>query len=281
MATPAYRQDIRPGQHGRDVKGVKLALKHIKAQGSADMKTNRYAGTSFVHCVKSFQHNHKLKVTGVYNKETHNVLIKQKEAGKDAFSWWAAKLYRTASLRNPPSPPILELTAKQAAAKLLQHHSNGSYVANNSGDLYDLQRTAQGQPVWSQAGYWVYVDKRPLQALLILIEKYGFHIGTFAICSDHHYDGPHGHAGGNAVDISSINGIQVGTNSSTSRSNTLKVAKILRYEMPDSLRPWQQICDGYGYVHDSEISSCTVPGAYFYGYTTMSQHRNHIHLGYY
>jgi peptidoglycan hydrolase-like protein with peptidoglycan-binding domain len=270
-----FRQLIRPGQNGRDVKAVKIAYRRMGVQGAGAMQVNKRAGPAFVHTTKVFQRNHGLKVDGIYGKSTHNKLVAMRRDGKAAFSAWAAMLYRTAAIRQPKAPPVTDMTAMQAAKYLL---NSPKYHSDNYGDHLDLVRTSQGLPVWSHAGRWVHIDKRVLQALVFMIEK-GFSIGTFALCSDHHYDGPHGHSGGHSVDISTINGTSVA--SSQSRSHTLALAKLIRSGMPATLRPWQEICDGYGNIHDSEISSCTVPGSYFYGYVTMSQHRNHIHLGYY
>jgi hypothetical protein len=278
MATPKYRQDIKPGQSGSDVKAVKIAYKRMGINGSGSLSITKRAGPAFVKVTKTFQLHHGLKVDGVYGKATHNKLIQMKRNGKPAFTVWTAMLYRTAAIRGKSTSNATDLSAQQAAQKLLAYRANGKYHADNSGDLNDLERTAQGLPVWSQRGYWVHMDKRVLEAIVFLIER-GFTIGTFAFCSDHGDDGPHGHAGGHAVDISSINGISVA--SSSGRAVTLEVARLLHSGMPTSLKPWQLICDGYGYQHDPEISACTIPGAYYYGYTTMSEHRNHIHLGYF
>lgn len=276
-----FRQKIRPGQKGSDVFAVKLAYKRIKVQDSKKMKLNKKAGTQFVHVTKSFQHNHGLKVTGIYNEETHNKLRSLKKDGKPAFSTWAKILYNRAKIRTPKIVNPLDLDAQEAAKEILKYHSQGKYTADNSGDLYDIQKTAQGLPVWSPLGYWVHIDKRPLQALVFLLEK-GYRIGTFAICSDHHtIDGRHGHNGGHAIDISSINGVQVGSRTATSKANVLSVAKLLKNGMPHGLTPWQLICDGYGYIYDYEIHSLILPYPGFYNYSTLIAHRNHIHYGYF
>lgn len=268
-----FRQLIRPGQKGRDVVAVKDAMLRMGVKGSGALgKTNR-AGPQFVKCIKRVQLNHGIKVDGIYGKLTHKIIAPH-------FSAYDRWRYRTAKLRKPKEPTAIDMSAQTAARKLLEFHTQGKYRADNSGDLRDLERTAQGLPVWSQAGRWVHINKHPLEALVFLIEK-GFHIGTFAICSDHHYDGPHGHAGGLAVDISSINGVSVASHTEASKELTLKVAEIIRNEMPAELHAWQEICDGYGYVHYQPIANCTIPNPAFYGYSTMSEHRNHIHLGYY
>lgn len=80
-----------------------------------------------------------------------------------------------------------------AAKRLLQLQAQGKYHADNPGDLRDIQTTAAGNPVRSQSGAMVHIDARVMRVLIALIGN-GHTIGTFAICSDHHDDGPHGHA---------------------------------------------------------------------------------------
>ena len=99
------------------------------------------------------------------------------------------------------------------AKRLLELHGKGKYRADNPGDLVDIKATAEGAPVHSQHGGFVRIDERVMRVLVHLIEQ-GHTIGTSAICSDHHDDGPNGHAGGKAVDISSINGHAVASASS-------------------------------------------------------------------
>lgn len=276
-----FRQPIHPGESGRDVKAVKLAYKRIGAQGAGTMTSSKRAGPAFMHTTRAFQRNHGLPVKDVYNEATHNHLAKLTRDGKPAFSWWASKLYRTAKLRHhDKAPEATNMSAQAAAKQLVTYHNEGKFHDDSGRIMAQITATAQGKAVWSPAGRWVFIDKRLMEALVEIINK-GLHIGCFAMCSDHPYDGPHGHAGGMAVDISSVNGVAVSQNSNAARVNTLKLARLLHYGMPGELKPWQQICDGFGYIHDAEISACTIPGAAFYGYTTMSQHRNHVHLGYY
>ena len=99
-------------------------------------------------------------------------------------------LYRTAKKREPVHPPLPEQNAQELAKELIVYYHEGKYRADNPGDLRDLEATAAGKAVWSQAGRYVHVDRRPLATLVWLIRQ-GYKIGTFAICSDHHYDGPH------------------------------------------------------------------------------------------
>lgn len=266
-----FKQLIRPGQRGRDVRAVKRTMLRMGVSSSGALGKTNKAGPAFVKCIKTVQKHHGLRVDGIYGKDTHKIIAPHFRA-YDRF------LYRTAKRRGTHTVNVTSLSAQAAAKKLLQYHADGKYRADNGMDLLDLQRTAQGNPVWSQAGYWVHIDKRVLEALVFLIEK-GYKIGTFAICSAHHYDGPHGHSGGHAVDISSINGISVASGSAG--HITLEVAKLIHSGMPAGLHPWQEICDGFAYQHDPSIAACTIPSSGYYGYTTMSEHRNHIHLGYY
>lgn len=264
-----YRQPIRPGQTGTDVLAVKRALRKLRIAGSGGLVLSRNAGVSFVACIKTLQRQQHLAADGVYGPATHKIVA-------PLFDAYGTMLYRTAAIRQPPPPPI-PATAVTAAKTLLAMHADGRYRADNPGDLADIQATAAGRAVWSQAGCWIHINPAPLRALIFLIEDKGFRLGTFAICSDHHNDGLHGHAGGLAVDISSIDGISVAA--TDGRAKTLAVATAL-HQAPTSYRPRQLICGGYANRPDPQIAALTIPSAGFYGAATMRDHENHIHAGY-
>lgn len=274
MAITKFRQLIKPGQNGSDVTAVKHTLLNMHIEGSGALGRTSHAGPQFVKCIKHVQRHHGIKEDGIYGKDTHKIIAPH-------FTDKDVELYKKARIRKPAIPAVTSLNAQKAAQFLLTEHKKGNYHTDNSGDLSDIERTAAGKPVWSPLGYWAYIDKRPLEALLWLITKQKLVIGTFAICSDHHtIDGRHGHNGGHAVDIDSINGTPIVVYSNTSRMNTLKVAKLLRSGMPAGLKPWQLICDGYGRVYNADIASQILPYRNFYTYSTLAAHRNHIHFGY-
>lgn len=272
MATP-YRQLILIGDVGSDVKAVKRAMIKMSAHGAGTLIVNNKAGSAFRTVLNTILRNHGEKADGRYGKVAHSIIAPH-------FDLYGTALYKKAAIRDrtQPPPPLGHATARQAAQRLLVHAVHHRYHADNAGDLRDLQRTANGDPVWSALGKWVYIDHRPLELLLWLIEKDGFTIGTFAICSDHHNDGPHGHAGGLAVDISSINGHGIG--GAGMHDLTLKVAHAIRFSAPTILRPRQLICDGASYTHFADIAACCLPYANFYDGATLSGHRNHIHGGF-
>ena len=97
-----------------------------------------------------------------------------------------------------------------AAQQLLVAHNLGKWRDDNGAGLAQIQATANGQRVSSKNSSVgsCFLDQRIIQIVLWLIGQ-GYTIGTYAWCSDHHDDGPNGHAGGKAVDISSINGIAI------------------------------------------------------------------------
>lgn len=267
----AYRQPIRPGDVGRDVTAVKRTLVRMGIKGAGGMAMTDRAGPAFVACLKICQRQHGLAARGTYDMLLHSVVAPH-------FKAYENLLYRTAKNRSPPVPPLPDGTAQVEAKKLIALHGQGKYHADNPADMGDLVHTANGQPVWSQGGYWVHIDPRPLRLLVWLIESKGYKIGTYAICSDHHDDGRSGHAGGLAVDISSINGISVAA--PTAHDVTLKVAQLLHSREEGGLVPRQLICGGYGNMSSSDIAACTIPSPSFYGSVTMGEHRNHIHCGF-
>lgn len=265
----AFRQLILPGDSGSDVLAVKHTLKRMKVPGSAEVKAGRVAGPPFVAALRAAQKGGGIGVDGKYGEESHRLISPH-------FSTEDARLYETAEIRSHQAGPAPSAAAKNAAKRLLKLQAEGKYHADNPGDLGDIQATAEGRPVHSQAGGFVNIDERVMHVLLFLIEK-GHTIGTFAICSDHHNDGPHGHAGGMAVDISTIDGHAV--SQSSARPQVLKVDRELR--RAGALTPRQLISGGVGNARDAEISALSIPAAdTFYGSEVMADHCNHIHVGY-
>lgn len=265
-----FRQLIRPGQSGSDVTAVKRALHKMHVHGYESLSGDNHAGSAFVTVLKNVQHAHGLVADGIYGATTHSWVAPN-------FDAYGVMLYKSAKIRPLPLPPFPGGTAQSNARLLLKYHAEGKYIARNAGDLADIQRTADGLAVWSQGGYWVHIDVRVMELLVWLIQD-GHKIGTYAICSDHHDDGPNGHAGGKCVDIEWIDGVAVG--SSTARDEALMMAKLL-HQLPSGLLLRQLICGGYGYIRDNEISNYCIPAAdSFYGSVTMIQHCNHLHAGF-
>jgi hypothetical protein len=165
--------------------------------------------------------------------------------------------------------------AAPSAKRLLKFHEEGKYLPEGPGDLKDVRATAAGHAVHSQSGKLVHIDERVMRVLNRLIES-GHTIGTSAICSDHHDDGEHGHAGGFAVDISSIDGHSIAT--ASTRALVIKIDNALH--KAGALIPRQLITGGVGNVADPAIARLTIPNPAYYGAETMAAHCNHIHVGY-
>lgn len=263
----AFRQLILRGDVGSDVLAVKHTLLRMGVEGSDAIVMNNTAGPAFVGTLRHAQGDAGLTVDGKYGRDTHGVIAPH-------FTPDDEVLYERAAIRRPQPPPVTGDAAANAQ-KLLQFQAQGKYHADNPGDLSDIQATAAGHPVHSQSGAMVRIDPRVMQVLVHLIDI-GHTIGTFAICSDHHNDGPHGHAGGFAVDISTIDGHSVA--SSSARAVVIQLDKELHNA--GALVPRQLITGGVGNVIDTTIESFTIPNAAFYGPTTMQEHTNHVHVGY-
>ena len=263
-----FRQPILPGDAGSDVLAVKHALRSMGVKGAGAMNTSRRAGDAFVTTLGVAQRRHGIPVNGKYEKDTHAFIAPHFNAADQV-------LYRSATIRKlvPPPPPTGD--AAMNAKTLLTFRSEGKYHADSGGDLDDIEATAEGKPVRSRSGRLVHVDERVMRVLVHLIES-GHTIGTSAICSDHHDDGEHGHAGGFAVDISTIDGHSVA--SSSSRPVVIEIDKELH--AASVLLPRQLITGGVGNVLDPEISRFTIPNIAFFGPKTMQEHTNHIHVGY-
>lgn len=268
----AYRQPILPGQVGKDVKAVKRAFVAMHQPGSGAMVISTTAGQAFVNALKAFQRAHHLHVDGIYGPSTHALVAPH-------FDLYGDYLYRTAAIRQAPHPPDpINETAIKLALRLVELEKTGEYHADNPGDWPQIVATSEGKPVWSPMGRYVYLDHKPLAAIVWLIDVKGYRIGTYALCSDHGYDSPLGHAGGHCVDISSIDGVSIASYSIAARKNTIAVGRLL-HDWVD--HPVQLISGGYGNARDSACSANCLPAAdSYYGSQTMQQHTNHIHVGY-
>jgi hypothetical protein len=273
----AFRQLILPGDVGSDVLAVKHTLLRMGVEGSGAIAMNNRAGQAYVSTLRNAQADAGLFVDGKYGRDTHGVIAPH-------FTPADEDLYQSAAIRHPqptpphPGPPHPAPVSGDAAAnaqKLLQFQAQGKYHADNPGDLSDIQATAQGRPVPSALGHPVRIDPRVMQVLVHLINN-GHTLGTFAICSDHSNDGPHGHAGGFAVDISTIDGHAV--SSPSARAAVIQVDKELHNA--GALVPRQLITGGVGDVIDATIEAFTIPSPGFYGTATMREHCNHVHVGY-
>ena len=268
-----FRQLIRQGQSGADVLAVKRAMVKMHVQGSGGMITSgrqrKYAGQSFITCVKRVQRNLKIRQDGIYGKQTHAEIAPH----FGAYERW---LYRSASMRQPPRPPAPS-TGQDAAKRLVELASKGRFRDDRGTVLAQVKLAAAGKQVWSPLGRYVALDPDMLKALVFLIDVKGFNIGCYAICSDHGPDSARGHAGGHAVDISSIDGISI--LSSSVEPKLVAVLKALRGSSEH--KPWQLISGGYAHHRDPDCTAQSMPAAdTYYGAATMLQHTDHAHLGY-
>jgi|SRR5215469_4774389 len=263
----AFRQLILPGDIGSDVLAVKHTLRRMAIKGNEAMTMGNTAGPAFVTTLRNAQAKGGITVDGKYGPHSH-ALIAPKFTPDDEG------LYQHAAIRRPGSS-LVSGDAAANAQKLLNFQAQGRYHADNPGDLSDIQATAEGRAVLSKSGQMVHIDARVMQVLVHLIGL-GHSIGTFAICSDHHDDGPHGHAGGLAVDISTIDGHPV--NSSSARAVVIQVDEQLHNA--GVLKPRQLISGGVGNTIDQAIEALTIPSADFFGPKTMQDHTTHIHVGY-
>ncbi len=263
----AFKQLILLGDVGSDVLAVKHTLRRMAINGNKKMRMNNTAGRAFVATLRKAQAGGGITVDGKYGRDTHAVIAPHFTPDDEA-------LYQRAAIRRPGTP-LVSGDAAANARKLLQFQDQGKYSADHPGDLSDIQATAAGRAVRSKSGQMVHIDARVMQVLVHLIDL-GHTIGTFAICSDHHDDGPHGHAGGRAVDISTIDGHPI--NSPSAREAVIQVDKQLHNA--GALVPRQLITGGVGNVIDQTIEALTIPSAAFYGPETMKEHTNHIHIGY-
>jgi hypothetical protein len=195
------------------------------------------------------------------------------------------KALKWQSGRGSSRTPVGDRTS--LANELLTFHDLGQWRDDNGKGLDQIRRTAAGMMVSSQdprVGQ-CYLQADVLRVVVWLIHQ-GWKVGTFAWCSDHSDDsnwalgGAHGHAGGWAVDISSLNGLAINQYTNQCYKNVYQVDTLLRNSNPPLL-PRQLITGGYGNVRNMTLSAFCIPAAdSFYGAKTMGEHCNHIHVGY-
>ena len=184
--------------------------------------------------------------------------------------------------------PVVGGTAAELAWQLIECYKKGTYKDDRLGtEIQQIRASANNQQVVNECGVAVSIDYRVWGVLLWLINTKGYTIGTFAICSDHSCGGnPRiGHPGGFCVDISSINGVSITDNTQQCFDLVHSVVSDLHY-VQGVLSPQQLISGGYGNHRDFELTALclTWPRGYnpdtYYGETTLSEHCNHIHVGY-
>ena len=91
MSVTPYRQPIVPHDRGMDVLATHRAL---YVMGHKDVnRTSNKAGPDWEHAVRSVQHNHGLRVDGIYGRATHNIAAQH----FDKYSVW---LYTHAKIRH-------------------------------------------------------------------------------------------------------------------------------------------------------------------------------------
>lgn len=265
-----FRQLIREGESGRDVKAVKLAMRAMHVAGSGGLIVHgthaKFAGDTFRKCIVTVQKHHGLHADGVYGEKTHAIIAPH-------FSAYMRWLYRTAAIRKPTHPPVPQ-SAVDAAKRLLELHGKGKLHDDNGRTVAQILATAQGKAVWSPLGRYVHLDPKVLRTLCYLIDDCGFTLGLYALCSDHFNDGVLGHAGGHAADVSTVD---VSVLSTQAGPHVHRLLKALHANQ--TYKPWQLISGGFANHLDSECESLTIPSASYYGYVTMTQHCNHVHIG--
>jgi len=180
--------------------------------------------------------------------------------------------------------PRFDLKRTILAKQLVSLYGHRWTDISSGNGLAQMQATEAGNPVVGPLGA-VYLDEKVIAAILWLIQDQGYTIETSSWCVGHPNDGMSGHSGGHAVDISSINGIAINSNSQQTYNLTYAVAKDL-HDLTGQLAPRQLITGGYGGHRDMSLTALCItdprglnPDTY-YTPGVMAQHCNHIHLGY-
>jgi hypothetical protein len=102
-------------------------------------------------------------------------------------------------------------SAKDLAQQLKQYVDQGKVKCLSSG-CPDIVKTANGQSIKGGQGCLVDALDPQLLGMLIKLVQMNHTFILSALCSDHHNDGPNGHAGGKAADFNTIDGVFMGPN---------------------------------------------------------------------
>ena len=261
MTPLSFKRVLHAGMKGRDVKAVKIALKHAGYGAKMTLKTSLF-GAAMKTQLERFQKHSHLTPDGIYGPSTHAALTPD-------FTNYARKMYERQKVEIVPG------TAQDAAKRLLELHAQGKYRDDRGTELAQIEATALGHAVRNAAGESIHIQAKVMQVLVWLIDVKEFTIGTFALCADHGFDSENGHAGGRAVDISSING-----NSILASAVRADLLRLLNDLQSGEFRPWQLISGGYAGHEDAACLKLCIPQEPFYGSATLADHTNHIHCGY-
>jgi hypothetical protein len=177
------------------------------------------------------------------------------------------------------------------AKKLLRYHKAGKYIDGNGTQVKQIQRAADGLPVINDAGVAYSLYEKVLRGIVYLIER-GLTIETYSLL-----DRPAGynnlsptayHPRGQAVDISGINGLKIGSGGDQILNLTIKVATLLN-RLEGDMFPDQLITFGAeapGETNRTLAGLCISPedgrldadAALKYYYDSVNGHKDHIHV---
>lgn len=167
------------------------------------------------------------------------------------------------------------LSAKNAAEKILRYYNLGKFSDDNGQQVAQLRAAAAGKSVRSQCGHDIFISPLVLNRIADLLDN-GFLIGTFAICSDHHCnDGQH--PKGLAVDISSVGTEITGRHvvGDGNPTTTAVIKQVMKFLQPFA---WDLICNGNGSA-DPSVQQLQMDNAHPRGGSWATDHTNHIHFG--
>jgi len=178
---------------------------------------------------------------------------------------------------------LVNLTRSQLAQMLVRKYNAGDFKDDYQGqpdDISQVRKTLNNQRLNSKCGNQVWLDNKVMQVILWLIQQ-GYKIGVYALCENHDCHTNSGnisrHSEGYAVDISSINGVNIGTDP---KAGPLvhAVNQLLKDDVPKAFEPNQLISGGFAGHQDEQCIRQSFGGSY--DQSTLNGHLDHIHVGY-
>jgi hypothetical protein len=117
-------------------------------------------------------------------------------------------------------------SAKELASQLKQFLKNGQLKCASVG-CPDIIHTADSVSIRGGQGCTADALQPALLGMLLKLLEMGHSFTLSALCSDHHNDGPAGHAGGRAADFNTIDGVFMGPNDTPWSAAKLQAGKKL------------------------------------------------------
>jgi hypothetical protein len=159
-------------------------------------------------------------------------------------------------------------TAQDLATQLMQYVNNGKIKCTTAG-CPDIANTAKDISIKGGQGCTVDALTPGLLGMLLELAQLNHTFTLSALCSDHHNDGPAGHAGGRAADFNTIDGTFMGP-SPTTPWTPAKIAAASKLDQ--DITSFMPESTGFGQIQ------CHPAFSFLAGFDTFNDDCHHQHV---